>query len=367
MELCFNEMTVMKNGTLPEDIALCAQAGFSAVELRKGTLLRYLRGGGTLEALRQTLEEQHVRAASLNALESVSFQARAVGGVHAHVGGFHLEGEYAHKALARASALKEREVVRIVRVGEEPVGAAKLLLDRVQTAQQSAQIMTGAAVDGVEVKKAGQMVVFKFLPRVEQRRALEKIEHCRVVHERALVAHKGGDARLVVVFQKAELVVVRGVAGLLKVQRVQIAAQGDLAAQIPVEYLAHIVLVLQIEGTKHLAVRRGIDAVPPSETAIAAVDRFGEPDAVRVYGGDRRAGLQPEFHGDEGCHIAAEAVHQTGPHYERIRQILPKPAVGVVQVDDVGPVTKLIARLAVGPAVEVFRMLAVEHGCKFSG
>ena len=63
MELCFNEMTVMKNGTLPEDIALCAQAGFSAVELRKGTLLRYLRGGGTLEALRQTLEEQHVRAA----------------------------------------------------------------------------------------------------------------------------------------------------------------------------------------------------------------------------------------------------------------------------------------------------------------
>lgn len=46
MELCFNEMTVMKNGTLPEDIVLCAQAGFSAVELRKGTLLRYLRDAG---------------------------------------------------------------------------------------------------------------------------------------------------------------------------------------------------------------------------------------------------------------------------------------------------------------------------------
>ena len=50
MELCFNEMTVMKNGTLPEDIALCAQAGFSAVELRKGTLLRYLRGLGSRTA-----------------------------------------------------------------------------------------------------------------------------------------------------------------------------------------------------------------------------------------------------------------------------------------------------------------------------
>ena len=161
------------------------------------------------------------------------------------------------------------------------------------------------------------MVVFKFLPRVEQRRALEKIEHRRVVHERALVAHERSDARLVVVFQKAELVVVRGVAGLLKVQRVQITAQGDLTAQILVEYLAHIVLVFQIEGTKHLAVRCGIDTVPPRETAVAAVDRFGEPDAVRVYGGDRRAGLQPEFHRNEGRHIAAEAVYQFSPHYKR--------------------------------------------------
>ena len=40
MELCFNEMTVMKNGTLPEDIVLCAQAGCSAGELRKGMRLR---------------------------------------------------------------------------------------------------------------------------------------------------------------------------------------------------------------------------------------------------------------------------------------------------------------------------------------
>ena len=83
LRVCFNEMTVMKNGALPEDIALCAQAGFSAVELRKGTLLRYLRGGGTLEALRRTLEEQHVRAASLNALESVSFQTKAGGQLRA--------------------------------------------------------------------------------------------------------------------------------------------------------------------------------------------------------------------------------------------------------------------------------------------
>ena len=40
MELCFNEMTVMKNGTLPEEIGLWARAGSSAVELRTGSFLR---------------------------------------------------------------------------------------------------------------------------------------------------------------------------------------------------------------------------------------------------------------------------------------------------------------------------------------
>ena len=80
----------------------------------------------------------------------------AVGGVHAHIGGLCLEGEYAHETLARASALKEREAVRIVRVGEEPVGAAELLLDRVQAAQQSTQVVAGAAVMGSRSKRLGR-------------------------------------------------------------------------------------------------------------------------------------------------------------------------------------------------------------------
>lgn len=79
MELCFNEMTVTKNGSLPGDVALCAREGFAALELRKGTLLKYLRGGGTLEELRRMLDTHGVRAASLNALESVTFQTRAGG------------------------------------------------------------------------------------------------------------------------------------------------------------------------------------------------------------------------------------------------------------------------------------------------
>ena len=80
MELCFNEMTVMKTAHCRRTSRSAHRRAFSAVELRKGTLLRYLRGGGTLEALRQTLEEQHVRAASLNArLRAFPFRPRAAG------------------------------------------------------------------------------------------------------------------------------------------------------------------------------------------------------------------------------------------------------------------------------------------------
>lgn len=62
MELCFNEMTVMKNGTLPEDIALCAQAGLFRRRAAQGhapALSARRRDAG---GARQTLEEQHVRA-----------------------------------------------------------------------------------------------------------------------------------------------------------------------------------------------------------------------------------------------------------------------------------------------------------------
>ena len=135
----------------------------------------------------------------------------AVGGVHAHIGGFCLEGEYAHETLACASALKEREVVRIVRVGEEPVGAAKLVLDRVQAAQRDRSDHDRCGGRWGRGQKGWADGRFQIpAPRRAASCPLRKIEHCRVVHERALVAHKGRDARLVVVFQKAELVVVRG-------------------------------------------------------------------------------------------------------------------------------------------------------------
>lgn len=73
MKLCFNELTLGKNGLLPNDIRLCAQAGFHNIELRKGNVLKYLRRGGSIGHLRSILEENQVQPANMCALEGISF------------------------------------------------------------------------------------------------------------------------------------------------------------------------------------------------------------------------------------------------------------------------------------------------------
>lgn len=77
MKACFNELTARKNGSLPADITLCGKAGFDAIELSKGNVIRYLRSGGSAEQLRDMLQEHHVQPASLNAVENITFQNKA--------------------------------------------------------------------------------------------------------------------------------------------------------------------------------------------------------------------------------------------------------------------------------------------------
>lgn len=76
MKPCFNEMTVMKNGSLPANITLCSQAGFHNIELRKGNVIKYLRKGGSLRQLRALLEQENINSVSMNALENITFQSK---------------------------------------------------------------------------------------------------------------------------------------------------------------------------------------------------------------------------------------------------------------------------------------------------
>ena len=74
---CFNELTVGKNGSLPNDVSLCAQAGFHNLELSKRNVLKYLRAGGSIGQLKSELEQNHVTPANLCAVENISFLSKS--------------------------------------------------------------------------------------------------------------------------------------------------------------------------------------------------------------------------------------------------------------------------------------------------
>lgn len=77
MRPCYNEATSMKSAGILEDIAACKAAGFHDMEIRKEKLMAYLRHGGTLARLKQTLDEAGIKAGCINALHGITFHRGA--------------------------------------------------------------------------------------------------------------------------------------------------------------------------------------------------------------------------------------------------------------------------------------------------
>jgi 2-keto-myo-inositol isomerase len=73
MQLCMNEITIAKQGTLIDHIEACAANGITEMEIRKPFLLEHLRRGGSLEEVKAALDRCGVRPVCLNSIESISF------------------------------------------------------------------------------------------------------------------------------------------------------------------------------------------------------------------------------------------------------------------------------------------------------
>lgn len=71
---CFNEATVMVNGTLETDIVNAAKYGFRFMELRKEKLMRFLNEGHRLPELKMLLDDNGIRPVCINALAGISFR-----------------------------------------------------------------------------------------------------------------------------------------------------------------------------------------------------------------------------------------------------------------------------------------------------
>ena len=263
-----------------------------------------------------------------------------------------------------ANPLHDGNVLLVIPRRRKVIAAAEALLDGMEPCHQAAEVVAGVAVERLPLKKAGQMGIFKLLPGIEQGGALQEIEHGSVVHQVVFLLNQGGDAGLVVVFQKTHLIVVVGIDCLLEVQQIQILAQPGLAPEIVVKDLPDVILILHVEGGIQRRVLGGIDALPSGPAAEAAVDALRQPDAARLDFFHCFPGLEPEFHRDKRGHVAAEAVHDLRPPAQALDLVIPQRPLAVVQVDHIGPVADLVAGPALRRFVKPLRVLTVEHGVR---
>ena len=87
-----------------------------------------------------------------------------------------------------------------------------------------------------------------------RKRSLEEKEHGRMVFEVPVRRDPSPDPRLVMVFKEAELVVVCGINGFLKVQQVRPRAQRAAALKKTLKSLPDIVLIFHVKGFEGLGI-----------------------------------------------------------------------------------------------------------------
>ena len=158
------------------------------------------------------------------------------------------------------------------------------------------------------------MPVSIFLPGIQKRGTLEKVKHCSEVAQCLFISHEGSDPWLVMIFKTAHFNIVVRIGRFLQIQRFQPQGKRRFFPEISVKNIPDIVIVFHVKGCKHLAVRAGIMPLNPVENVETAVHSLRQPDTVRVNLCYSFSRLLPEIHRNQGCHVAAETIHDFCPH-----------------------------------------------------
>ena len=81
MQLCMNDVTIMKHEDLLTRIAAAGEADYPAMEIRKAAILQALREGHRIADIRGALEKAGIELACVNAVESITFNGKRGGRV----------------------------------------------------------------------------------------------------------------------------------------------------------------------------------------------------------------------------------------------------------------------------------------------
>ena len=167
--------------------------------------------------------------------------------------------------------------------------------------------------------------------------------------------------RGVVVLNIPHLDVVAGEDVILVIKHIDVIAELALAFRVSVEIILYVVRVFHVKSAVQIGVSSDRIAGFTRKLNMSEIDRLGQPDGIGIDLRHRFHRLFPEFNRNAGSHVAPESVYNVRPLHQRFDLIIPQFAVGIIEIQHVGPIAVAIAEAAVLLAVEVFGMLTEQH------
>ena len=126
------------------------------------------------------------------------------------------------------------------------------------------------------------------------------------------------------VFQIAQLHIVIRIDGFLAVNGGGVFAQRDIAFEVILKVSKNIVFIRYIKRLINFRIRKADETSCSIFHCENRLHRLAEPEAARVNRFYFLPRTKPELQGDQGCHIAAEAVHDFGPLFQGLDLVIPK-------------------------------------------
>ena len=285
-----------------------------------------------------------------------------IGAVYLHQGPLSTEGENAKQLSQRRSMGCKQNLLG---QGRDSVGAVShpgITLNLSQANQLRGQIRTGVPVDGVLVKKTGCVGAGSFLTVVNHGKTLLEIIEGGPVAQHFFIAADLRCPGAVVIFKAPEFHIVVRIHALLTGYCRGILSQRNFTGKIVRINIPDVVIVAAVESLIQFTV--GMCAVTLGTVEDDKPGLYGlcQPETAGADFFDFFPCFQPEINGYHGGNIAAETIHDFCPHFQGFNLIVPQTGLGVVQIDDVRPVTHAVTEGTVCFLIEPFRMILGQPG-----
>ena len=132
--------------------------------------------------------------------------------------------------------------------------------------------------------------------------------------------------------------------------------------EVLLEAIIDVIFVADIECLVNLRVGQAHHSPGAVCNGKCGFNGLAQPEAMGVDLRNLLPGFQPERKRDQRSNIAAEAIYNTGPHFEGIYLVIPEIPVAVIQINDIQPFPGLVAERAVRLVIEPFRMIFGQPG-----